>query len=155
MLGLCYIFVAQAFCQRLYDCDSACTNNTCAQDTYRCDRVNIFNRAPSSFTHHNKHSPFRIKAAIDNKTPSDMRAIILTVTDTNGKITNKNDEKIAAFARAVDPVATCATVDTAGGHGMDTCAEECERTFFFEAQDSRKASCHVLCTLATAPCAKG
>ncbi|CAM9444382.1 unnamed protein product [Laminaria digitata] len=96
-----------------------------------------------------------IKVAIDNKTPSDMRAIILTATDTNGKRTNKINEKIAAFARAVDPVATCATVDTAGGHGMNTCAEECERTLLFEAQDSRKASCHVLCTLATAPCAKG
>lgn len=81
-----------------------------------------------------------------------MRAAILAATDAKGKEKSKWDRKTAAFARAADPAVTCATADTAGGQGLDACAAECERTLFFSAKDSRKASCHVLCTLATAPC---
>ena len=62
------------------------------------------------------------------------------------------DKKIADFAGTVNPAATCSTADTAGGHGLDACVNACKNNRVFPAWNTRKATCYLMCTLATAPC---
>ena len=58
-------------------------------------------------------------------------------------------------AGAVTPAATCATEDTAGGHGIHVCVAGCEQRSKVLAWDSHKGACHMLCSVATSPCKKG
>eukprot|EP00904_Undaria_pinnatifida_P005351 jgi/Undpi1/1946/HiC_scaffold_12.g05333.m1 len=96
-----------------------------------------------------------IKQLIDATTASEIRnAIFVATTDGNRKTPKTMDNEIADFAGTVNPAATCATADTAGGHGLDACTSQCEsNNSIFPAWGHRKAAaCHMLCTLATAPC---
>ena len=76
-------------------------------------------------------------------------------TNVKGKGKTKLDMQIADFAGAVTPAATCATEDTAGGHGIHVCVAGCEQRSKVLAWDSRRGACHMLCSVATSPCKKG
>ena len=100
------------------------------------------------------HSPCRIKEIIANKPAADLRTALLVATGDTASRKTKGDKKIADFANNVDPVAMCATKDTAGGHGIDVCVAGCEDTGYYLSWASRKGACYILRSLATSPCAE-
>ena len=61
----------------------------------------------------------RTKELIDGKAAEDIRTAPLTAADAKGKKITKGDKKIVDSAGAANPVATCATADTTGGHDID------------------------------------
>ena len=102
------------------------------------------------------YSPCRVKNIVDDATTDDIRTALLAATSSHANVnSNKITEtrtKIANFAMTHNPAITCASPDTVGGHGRDTCVTACQHTHVVPAWTPRKASCYVLCTLATAPC---
>lgn len=102
------------------------------------------------------YSPCRVKNIVDDATTDDIRTALLAATSSHANAnSNKITEtrtKIANFAMTHNPAITCASPDTVGGHGRDTCVTACQHTHVVPAWTPRKASCYVLCTLATAPC---
>eukprot|EP00904_Undaria_pinnatifida_P005386 jgi/Undpi1/1978/HiC_scaffold_12.g05365.m1 len=96
-----------------------------------------------------------IKELIDTTSAAEIRSAMLMATTTGLLKTRRvkaMDKKIADFAATVNPAATCAAADTAGGNGRDACVLDCQHNRIFPAWPRRKGACYALCTLATAPC---
>ena len=69
-------------------------------------------------------------------------------------VTEETTDKLAKFIRNTNAATTCATAGTAGEHGLDVCLAGCEQKRYFLTWTPRKATCYMLCALATSPCTK-
>lgn len=95
-----------------------------------------------------------MKALIKDKPAAELRAALFAAASIEKKRKKTSSKIIADFLKAVDSAATCATEETAGGHGIAVCVAGCEDRSRFLGWASRDGACEVLCSLATSGCTK-